>query len=80
MAEDVWSYATGEREAERAGERLECAGAELKRTAEPVIEELNAAERHREAMRQRHRQQSCIQKPEARPEHEYEKTLDGPSL
>jgi len=80
MAEDVWSYATGERETERAGERLECAGAELKRTAEPVIEELNAAERHREVMRQRHRQQPCIQKPEARPEHEYEKTLDGPSL
>lgn len=80
MAEDVWSYATGEREAERAGQRLECAGAELKRTAEPVIEELNAAERRREAMLQRHRQPPCIQKPEARPEHEYEKTLDGPSL
>lgn len=33
IAEDVWYYATGERETERAGQRLESAGAELKRAA-----------------------------------------------
>ena len=40
MAEDVWHYATGEREAERSREQLESAGAELKRSGkalEPVV-------------------------------------------
>ena len=40
MAEGVWHYATGEREAERSREQLESAGAELKRSGkalEPVV-------------------------------------------
>ena len=63
MADDVWSYATGEREAERAGERLECAGAEFKRNAGPVIDELNAEARHRADVQRRQQPQSCIQQP-----------------
>lgn len=63
MADDVWSYATGEREAERAGERLECAGAEFKRNAGPVIDELNAEVRHRAEVQRRQQSQSCIQQP-----------------
>ncbi|RTN44283.1 nuclease, partial [Enterobacter hormaechei] len=64
MAEDVWAYATGERDAERARvglERarvgLERAGAEFERAAAPLVRELNTAER-----RQR--------------EHEYQKSLE----
>lgn len=41
IAEDVWSYATGQREAERAGHALESAGESLERSAaafEPVVQ------------------------------------------
>lgn len=44
MADDVWSYATGERGAERARHGLEQAGAEFERAAAPVVERLNAIE------------------------------------
>jgi len=44
MADDVWSYATGERGAERARHGLEQAGAEFERSAAPVVERLNAVE------------------------------------
>ena len=51
MADDVWSYATGERGAERARHGLEQAGAEFERAAAPVVERLNAVELHREQER-----------------------------
>ena len=41
IADDVWSYATGQREAERAGQSLESAGGALERAAEsfePVVQ------------------------------------------
>ncbi|WP_102799020.1 plasmid mobilization relaxase MbeA [Escherichia coli] len=44
MADDVWSYSTGERGAERARHGLEQAGAEFERSAAPVVERLNAVE------------------------------------
>ena len=47
MADDVWTYATGERGAERARHGLEQAGAEFERAAAPVVEQLNTIE-HRQ--------------------------------
>lgn len=44
MAEDVWAYATGERDAERARVGLERAGAAFERSAAPLVERLNAIE------------------------------------
>jgi len=46
MADDVWSYATGERGAERARHGLEQAGGEFERAAAPVVVRLNAVELH----------------------------------
>ena len=51
MADDVWSYATGERGAERARHGLEQAGAEFERAAAPVVARLNGIEAHREQER-----------------------------
>lgn len=51
MADDVWSYATGERGAERARHGLEQAGAEFERAAAPVVLRLNGIEAHREQAR-----------------------------
>ncbi len=51
MADDVWSYATGERGAERARHGLEQAGAEFERAAAPVVARLNGIETHREQAR-----------------------------
>ncbi|WP_423246464.1 plasmid mobilization relaxase MbeA [Pectobacterium colocasium] len=48
MADDVWSYATGERSAERARHGLEQAGAEFERTAKPLVERLNVIEQRRQ--------------------------------
>lgn len=48
MADDVWTYATGERGTERARHELEQAGAEFERAAAPVIERLNVAEQRRQ--------------------------------
>jgi len=58
MAEDVWSYATGERGAERSRLELEQAGAEFERAAAPLVREMNAIEQRRELEhRQRQEQQ-----------------------
>ena len=48
MADDVWSYATGERGAERARHGLEQAGAEFERAAAPVVEQLNTIEQRQQ--------------------------------
>lgn len=70
MAEDVWHYATGEREAERSREQLESAGAELKRSGaalEPVVhrhEVAMYAERQREAYEQEQKQKSLEMQPQ----------------
>ncbi|WP_109728032.1 plasmid mobilization relaxase MbeA [Edwardsiella tarda] len=58
MAEDVWSYATGERGAERSRIELEQAGAEFERAAAPLVREMNGIEQRRELEnRQRQEQQ-----------------------
>lgn len=58
MAEDVWTYATGERGAERAHLGLEQAGAEFERAAAPLVRQMNVIEQRRELEnRQRHEQQ-----------------------
>lgn len=44
FAGDVFRYATGERDTERAGQRLEQAGTEFKRAAAPLGRELNTIE------------------------------------
>jgi len=73
MAEDVWHYATGEREAERSREQLESAGAELKRSGEalePVIyrhEMALYAERQRQAYEHEERQKSLERQEQTRP-------------
>jgi len=48
VAEDVWHYATGERETERAGEQLKQAGAEFERAVAPLVRQMNAIEQRRE--------------------------------
>ncbi|GKW14032.1 hypothetical protein PEC301899_43140 [Pectobacterium carotovorum subsp. carotovorum] len=53
MADDVWSYATGERGAERARHELEQAGAEFERAAAPVVDQLTAAEQRQQSERQK---------------------------
>ncbi|WP_017345648.1 plasmid mobilization relaxase MbeA [Pantoea sp. A4] len=73
MAEDVWSYATGERGAERARHGLEQAGAELERAAAPVIAQLNAIEQERAQQYQK------TLEPEPEPVRR-QKTYDGPTL
>lgn len=53
FAGDVFRYATGERDTERAGQRLESAGAEFKRAVAPLGRELNAIEEHRQLEHQK---------------------------
>lgn len=53
FAGDVFRYATGERDTERAGQRLEQAGTEFKRAATPLGRELNAIEEHRQLEHQK---------------------------
>jgi len=48
MAENVWSYATGERGTERARHELEQASAEFERSAAPVIREIGGIVQRRE--------------------------------
>jgi len=75
MAEDVWHYATGEREAERSREQLESAGAELKRSGkalEPVVyrhEMALYAERQRQDHENEQRQKLLEQQKQSRPHH-----------
>lgn len=73
MADDVWSYATGERGAERARHGLEQAGTEFERAAKPVVERLNAIETHRQ-------QERAAQHQKALARSQRQKTYDGPSL
>ena len=73
MAEHVWSYATGERGAERARVGLEHAGAEFKRAAAPLVRELNAIEEKAalEYQRQNELELTLRQK---------QKSFDGPKM
>ncbi|ECA3757775.1 nuclease [Salmonella enterica subsp. enterica serovar Poona] len=75
MADDVWSYATGERGAERARHGLEQAGAELERAAKPVVERLNAIEAHRQQERAAQHHKALELERSQR-----QRTYDGPSL
>ncbi|WP_444547301.1 plasmid mobilization relaxase MbeA [Pectobacterium versatile] len=75
MADDVWSYATGERGAERARHGLEQAGAEFERAATPVVERLNAAE-----LRQQHERVLEHQKALELQRAQRQKTYNGPTL
>jgi len=75
MADDVWSYATGERSAERARHGLEQAGAGFERAAAPVVERLNAIEAHRQQERALERQKIVELQRSQR-----HKSYDGPTL
>nr|CBX82653.1 Mobilization protein mbeA [Erwinia amylovora ATCC BAA-2158] len=75
MVEDVWSYATGERGAERARHGLEQAGAEFERAAAPVVVRLNGIEAHREQERAAQHQKALELERSQR-----QRTYDGPSL
>lgn len=70
MAEDVWHYATGEREAERACIGLEQAGAEFKRAASPLVREMNAIEQrqaHERAVQ--HQKTLALEEPKQKQRH-----------
>jgi hypothetical protein len=75
MADDVWSYATGERGAERARHGLEQAGAEFERAAAPVVERLNAAE-----LQQQHERALEHQKTLELERSQRQRTYNGPTL
>lgn len=75
MADDVWSYATGEHCAERARHGLEQAGAEFERAAAPVVARLNGIEAHREQERAVQHQKALELERSQR-----QRTYDGPSL
>lgn len=75
MADDVWSYATGERGAERARHGLEQAGAEFERAAAPVVARLNGIEALREQERAAQHQKALELERSQR-----QRTYDGPSL
>ena len=71
MAEDVWAYATGEREAERARVGLEQSGAAFERAAAPLVRELNAIE---------HRQRGHEYQKTLELQRQPQKTYKGPTL
>lgn len=73
IAEDVWAYATGERDAERARIELEQAGAEFERAAAPLVRELNSIEEKAalEYQRQNELELTIRQK---------QKSFDGPKM
>lgn len=75
MAEDVWSYATGERGTERARIELEQASAEFERAASPVVERLNMIEAHRQQERAEQHQKALALERSQR-----QRTYHGPSL
>lgn len=74
MADDVWSYATGERSADRARHGLEQAGAEFERSAAPVVVRLKGIEPHREQERAAQHQKALALERSQR-----QRTYDGPS-
>lgn len=71
MAEDVWAYATGERDAERARVGLEQSGAAFERAAEPLVRALNDAERRQ----QEHEYQKTLEL-----QRQPQRTYRGPTL
>lgn len=71
MAEHVWSYATGERDAERARVGLEQAGAEFERASAPLVRELDATERQK----REHEYQKTLEQ-----QRQPQKTYRGPTL
>ncbi|EPC2644422.1 plasmid mobilization relaxase MbeA [Shigella flexneri] len=79
IAENVFAYATGQRDAERAGHAVESAGAALERadrTLEPVIQ-------REQEIRDERLIQECEHALSLEREHQLEiqeRTLDGPSL
>lgn len=75
IAEDVWHYATGEREAERARIGLEQAGAEFKRAAAPLVREMNAIEQ-----RQAHERAQLHEKAPEPERPQQQKGLDYPRM
>ena len=75
MADDVWSYATGERGAERARHGLEQAGAEFERAAAPVVGRLNAVE-----LRQQQERAADHQKALELERSQRQRTYNSPSL
>lgn len=75
MADDVWSYATGERGAERARYGLEQAGADFERATAPVVERLNAVE-----LQQRQERAAQHQKALELERSQRQRTYNGPSL
>jgi len=75
FAEDVFHYATGERETERAGQRLEQTGAEFKRAAAPVVERLNVIEQ-----RQQHERELQHQKTLELQRVQKQKSYNGPTM
>lgn len=75
MAEDVWHYATRERETERANQQLEQAGAEFKRAATPFVERLNAIE-----LRQQHELEVQNQKTLELERSQRQRSYDGPTF
>jgi hypothetical protein len=76
MADDVWSYATGERGAERARHGLEQAGAEFERAAAPLVKQLNAVELrlHNQEVERQHQKELALKNSLK------SKSLDSPSL
>jgi hypothetical protein len=74
MADDVWSYATGERGAERARHGLEQAGAEFERSVAPVFARLNGIEAHREQER------SALHQKSLELEQSKQKQRQGPTM
>lgn len=75
MADDVWSYATGERGAERARHGLEQAGAEFERAAAPLVREMNVIEQ-RQANERALQHQKVLELERS----QRQRTYDGPSL
>ena len=79
IAENVFAYATGQRDAERASHAVESAGAALERadrTLEPVIQ--REQEIRDERLMQEREHELSLER-ERQPEIQ-ERTLDGPSL
>lgn len=77
MAEDVWSYATGERGAERARYALESAGGELEQATaafEPVVQ------RHEMTVADERAYQQQQYEKELAAERSRQRSYDGPSL
>lgn len=77
MADDVWTYATGERGAERARHGLEHAGAEFERAAAPIIENLVIIESQ---LRQQQEVNIHLRKSLDSEHPKQQKTYNGPSL